>query len=57
MTLKSVLGDKSVNSSKVDDLTEQQPNNDMSFEDARLTQTNFTIEDKEKLINAVTEQT
>ena len=54
MTLKSILGDKSVNSSKAEDFSEP-VNNDMSFEDARLTQTHFTADDKEKLVSAVTE--
>ena len=57
MTVKSILGDKSLNSSNDDDFSEPLLNNDKSFEDARLTKTNFTVEDKEKLINAVTEET
>ena len=54
MTMKSILGDKS-GGSKIDDLCEPVANNEMSFEDARLTKSNFSVEDKEKLISAVAE--
>ena len=56
MTLKSILGEKPLSSDKIDDFTEHD-NNEMSFEDARLTSTNFCTADKEKLVSAVTEQT
>ena len=56
MTLKSAIGNPSQNSDKIERLSEHD-NNEMSFEDARLTSAKFSTADKEKLVGAVTEQT
>ena len=56
MTLKSILGEKSVknNTEDSEDFAEL-PNNDMSFEDSRIAASSFTVEEKERLITRVGE--
>ena len=55
MTLKSILGEKSMKNNEDSDEYAELPNNDMSFEDSRIAASSFTIDEKERLISRVGE--
>lgn len=55
MTLKNILGEKPAVNDDVDYSEEE--NNEVSFDEVGLAASSFTVEEKEKLIAGVTEQT